>query len=402
MPDETMAELAARLRAQIRAEITAESTLTRQPRADAPGPIVGVHTAARTNVTPAARGRPALTLHGAAPADLTLPSFLEAGLTIAYRTVDAYTGEDGRQETEPGYLNAHVNFAHGSLVTIDVRDYYAVGDEERAVSYGSGAVVGDHNSAGVYWMNPRVLEALAQDAPSSHEGGVSVRRGSGEARAGRVDTVTVARERDRYMYDAETGLLLSLTRAATEDDSLIEMTYLEQRRLRLPWASEAVPDWMPRTHGMTFQGNNTVVRSTSLVLQTVTLSIEFDALAHEVFLAKVASRIESGPVYPAEESRWEMPCATAMLYPLWISPDALRRLSPGTLIDDDPVTRFRMTFQGVEGAYAVLAEEGPLERTAYYFDMNTGVFFGFRGQRPTPEGDGDVQTQNWLVAQRQR
>ena len=55
-----------------------------------------------------------------------------------------------------------------------------------------------------------------------------------------------------------------------------------------------------------------------------------------------------------------------------------------------------MTFGGVEGDYATLQEEGPLERTTYFFDVRTGLFAGFRGERPFGDGAGTLHTETWI------
>jgi hypothetical protein len=95
-----------------------------------------------------------------------------------------------------------------------------------------------------------------------------------------------------------------------------------------------------------------------------------------------------------------MVCAPAMLHPLWISPDALDELSPGQVIDEDPTTHFTMTFQGFEGTWAAIVEEGPFEQTTYLFDAASGLLAGYRGHRPSDDGEGTVQLQSLLVAQR--
>ena len=179
-----------------------------------------------------------------------------------------------------------------------------------------------------------------------------------------------------------------------------KLPYVGRRTLTIPWANQPAPDWVRNTRGMTFQGTNTVALPTSILLQAVTLSAELEALHPEVLLAKISSHIDSGFAYPPEQSTWEMAGASVMLHPLWISPAAIRQMSPGQQIDDDPITGFKMTFQGFEGFYAAVVEEGPLEQTTFLFDVNSGMLMGFRGRRPTADGDGEVQTQNWLIALR--
>jgi hypothetical protein len=71
-------------------------------------------------------------------------------------------------------------------------------------------------------------------------------------------------------------------------------------------------------------------------------------------------------------------------------------LKPNQPIDEDPITRFRMTFLGIEGGRAAVVEQGPLEYTTYFFDARRGILLGFRGQRPYTDGAGQLNTETWL------
>jgi hypothetical protein len=166
--------------------------------------------------------------------------------------------------------------------------------------------------------------------------------------------------------------------------------------MRIPWAQQPPPEWVGKTPALTFEGGNTTVLGTYVLRQPATLSMELERLHEHVLLARVTSRATSGPGFPADQSTWDMACTPASLYPLWISPAALRDMKPNQLVDDDPITRFRITFMGIENGRAVVVEQGPLERNTYYFDVNRGIFLGFRGQRPYADGAGQFHTETWL------
>jgi hypothetical protein len=69
-----------------------------------------------------------------------------------------------------------------------------------------------------------------------------------------------------------------------------------------------------------------------------------------VLLAKITSRVEQGPGVPRTADDWDMACAPAMVYPLWIAPASLRLMTPNQVVDEDPFTHFRITFAGIEHA----------------------------------------------------
>jgi hypothetical protein len=414
---ETTADsLAARLRREIRAELEAELTrplrdvvppprIETLPAETAPAPAVAVRSVSSAvtvkRTIPATDGRPEIPLpESASRADLSLPPALAAGLSFSYRTSDLPKTWADEDESATGYVNAHVNFASGTLVTIDVREYaIAAGEDAPAVTSGNTAAVGDEISAGIFWINPALLTLLLKDHEAARQAGITVSHVNFFAGTTEFEGVRFEHGSQWTTYELETGMLMSLLRGKNDPNVTKEVTYLRRRTLKIPWSGYQAPDWVAHARALTYQGSNIVTSPIALTMQTVTLSVELDSLHPEVLLARVSSRIETG-VYAPEQDTWDMPCATTMLYPLWIAPEAIGTMPPGQVIDADPVTGFTITYRGLENLYAVIVEEGPLEQTAYYFDINDGILFGFRGHRPTPDGEGEAQIQSWLIARR--
>ncbi|MEQ1730007.1 MAG: hypothetical protein ABL982_16700, partial [Vicinamibacterales bacterium] len=355
---------------------------------------------------PATDGRPELLLPDGPLPPLTLPAFLRAGLTVQYSA-----GESVRIEADlhKGYsgteiINAHVNFAAGSLVAVDVRRY-VIWDPSRqhAVSIGATASTGDEMSVGILWINPLLLGLLTGAQAPTQPDGVKVERVAFQTDEERFEAVRIFEQgRDsstRVTYDLATGLLLSQTtsHAVGLNRVHVQRTYLSRRYLALPWAQHAPPDWVGQTRRLTYQGANQIQLAGTNLNQSVGLSITLEELRPGLLLAAFTTVASYGAGYPDERATWEIACAAPMLYPLWIAPAALAAMQPHQSIDVDPVTTFRMTFMGIENGYGMIVEEGPLERTAYYFDARTGMFSGMRGQRPYGDGGGRMAIETWIA-----
>ncbi len=418
----TAASLAAKLREEIRADLSSRLDFRRGGAAVVPP--ANVRATAVPKVIPSADGRPALTLPEGKPLPpLTLPSCLKPGLTVTYSTGDSVRGGAGLMGNAAGlgYTNANVNFVSPTLVTFDVRRFYiAEPRQSLALSIGSAAVVGDEVSAGIYWIHPALLALVSADGAPKQADGVTVDRVPFESEGTHFNAVRISTgdkpdkgdpnpkpapnrgDVQRTVYDLETGLLLALTitSAAGATTSSVIATYLRRREQQIPWAQGAVPDWVGTTRALIFQGTNTILLAGTSLPQAVTLSIDLETLGPGVVLARAVSETNTGGAYPEARSTWDMVCAAAMLYPLWISPASLSALQPNQVLDDDPVTRFRMTFAGSDRGYAMISERGPLEHTTYYYDLTTGIVSGFRGQRPFGDGGGQMQTEAWLREQR--
>ena len=399
--EHTAASLAAKLRAEIRADLAASLRKSPPVTAPAAGPV---SVAATADIIAAADGRPALVLPKPTP-NLALPPALKAGVTVTYRAFDSgrTPGKEGGSISGSGLTNANVNFARNNLVSIDVRKYFTLDpNRPRAVSMGCSAVAGSEVSAGIYWIHPALLGVImGLGAPKQAEG-VKLERVPFEADGQRFNAVRIAEEtrvESRVtIYDSETGFLLSQNSKSNERnaESQSYQAYVSRRELRIPWADRPAPDWVGKTRELKYEGSNTLVMMGTSVRQSVTLEARLEVLEPGALLARFTSLVSSGPGYPLERNDWEMACAGAMLYPLWIDPSVLRELQPHQPIDEDPVTKFRMSFLGIEGDYASIRDEGPMEQTTFYFDVRNGMFSGFRGQRPYAEGAGTLHVETWL------
>jgi hypothetical protein len=416
--DDVIASQAARIREQIRTDL--ERRLRVLP-APADGASAKVRAAATMSI-PETADRPELSLGEQPLPQLTLPAALKPGLCMAYDAMDRVRGslrwdgygfriDRGSGDSGSGYTNAHVVVADGQLVCFDVRRYFISDPRDRSpVSINPVAVVGDALSAGRFWIHPAALARLSGERRPKQAEDVTVTRLPFETEGGaRFNAVRISQTQNKgnrldealrtTVYDLDTGLLLLSINKLRVDEGHELLSFRAQRQLQIPWANQPAPEWVGKTRGLLFEGANTIVFPLQQVRLGVTLSADLSPVAPGVVVAKFTVVLDAGGI-PGDTSYWDMVCAPAMIYPLWIAPAALTTLKPQQLIDDDPITGFRMTFAGIDGDYAAIAEEGKLERTTYYFNVRTGMFSGMRGQRPYASGGGQMHTETWFKSQR--
>ncbi len=400
--DQTTASLAAKLRAEIRADIEAGLRIPRpavppvQPQAVRPAAAFRL---------PAIDGRPELRLPaGTETHHLSLPPVIAPGLTVSYSAGDSLRVEDiEKSYAGTEIINVHFVFTSPTLIALDVRPY-TVADPRafHVVSSGCRAVTGDGMCSGIAWIHPTLLEGLSGNAAPEQADGVKVERVPFKVEHATFNAVRISEQgRDwssRLVYDLETGLLLfqSSSKPQGLNRLHVQRTYVSRRQTQLPWAQQPPPAWVATTRHLTFEGSNTIQLAGTSLRQSVVLTAGLEELNPGVLMATLSSITSLGPGYPDDRITWNMVCASSMLYPLWIAPQSLRAMTPQQAIDRDPVTGFRMTFAGIEGDRAALVEEGPLERTTYYFDVRDGLLSGFRGQRPYGDGGGQMYTESWF------
>ena len=59
-------------------------------------------------------------------------------------------------------------------------------------------------------------------------------------------------------------------------------------------------------------------------------------------------------------------------------PDALRTLQANQVLDEDPVTRYRLSVGGVQGTVVTTVEQGPKDVLEQSYDLNSGLLVGSR------------------------
>jgi hypothetical protein len=57
---------------------------------------------------------------------------------------------------------------------------------------------------------------------------------------------------------------------------------------------------------------------------------------------------------------------------LFLAPEALTKLRPGQILDQDPLTRYQIRCVGRDERTIALAEEGPLDGATLVFDLERG------------------------------
>ena len=96
-------------------------------------------------------------------------------------------------------------------------------------------------------------------------------------------------------------------------------------------------------------------------------------LAADCVAVNVFARYAQGHGLPAEEKRNSVAFGSTMLGGLWTPPEALRALKPNQVLDEDPVTRYRITFGGIQGNLALLVEQGPTDLLEMSYDLASGL-----------------------------
>ena len=302
-----------------------------------------------------------------------------------------------------GYTQINIVHAEPQLIVADIRMFLIVDLENGiCVSKDHALLVGNGDALGDFWMNPARLAAM----PDGAGNGESVTRG-GYALGGReYKSISIRHQgQDGYSsrtYDRETGLMLFGGTTDIDPTVLIgnrEKSGIEKfegnkqyshnhfvsvRETKIPWAGSRMPQALAMGRRLEYTGMVSHVNDPSTGLpplpgQASTLSYEVDKeLAADCVAVKLLARFDLGQGIPPNEVRGARTFGSAMLGGFWIPPDALRTLQSNQVLDEDPVTRYRLSVGGVQGNVVTSVEQGPKDVMEQSYDVNSGMMVGSR------------------------
>lgn len=291
-----------------------------------------------------------------------------------------------------GLFQVSILAADARVVAAETRTFVLTDPQNgRCTVAAVGALVGTSVALADYWIAPAQLAAK----PDLVQGGLTVRRAKIPLRDRTYEAlVTEVRSTTGYQrtsYDLATGLLLMASTSAVGAGALapnpdgtsspvagattITSTILaDARTMRLPWIGDPRPEAITRGTRLAFRGTyTTTVAGASEVTQGLSTSLTFGEPGREWAPANFSAALSSLVGGPPQESTSDRAIGSASNLPVWILPARLAQLEAGTVVDEDPVTRFRTTFVGVRDGVALLTEEGPFDRTEAAFEVHTGA-----------------------------
>lgn len=295
-----------------------------------------------------------------------------------------------------GVQHLDIVVSAGGLIVADARAYLdAAAGGGQFVASGADAVIGDASALGEYWQAPARLAALQP----GFDGATRIVRGT--RRFGGVDreVVSIATSRpDSYVshtYDLTSGVLLfggtvflqpgaritdpegRITDDLRGSAGFTHLAFLGFRRLEVPWLGAAPPAWAAPGATLLYEGT----RRAELAQPSGLPPLPGDAIRVTYTLQQrlgdavlAASLVEA-----ANPAGVPMPGTTSLRVfasngfdGLWIPPDGLARLTPGTLLDRDPYTRQEVVYAGLHGDLHVLVVQDTAEVGTFYYDRGTG------------------------------
>lgn len=372
-----------------------------QPRAESPGAPVGLEPGLRVTYYMGS---------ASIPGARTVLSQDDKGNWIDPATGRRYAEADNPGSAGAGYYQLNVVAADDRAIAVDARNYLLIDPQnDRTLLSTATAYLGTPEGLGDFWQPPAKLAAMAD----GDSGGTRIRRMVYPVNNRNYNAVTITTTSGanyiRNVYDLESGLLIAAssssigsatmtpnpngTSSVGAGATMITSTrILDVRKLEIPWAGQPLPAWAAAGKRLTYAGQYATLMQGAPVIPwklDVTLDI---TRAHPAWVGvKQNSRLDTGMGGPPQDSPSDRVSGTTMIDPIWINPQTLARLRPNTVIDEDRITKRRVTFVGAQGNVALLTDQGPFDGTQYAYDLRSGVLVGIQTQQQ--QGPATIQTQ---------
>jgi hypothetical protein len=187
------------------------------------------------------------------------------------------------------------------------------------------------------------------------------------------------------IYDHKTGLLLQRQVTSqgappkeylagepspTGDVFNLGVTLMSVRDINIPWANEAMPDWLLNTKALHYRTGYT---NTGMQGPPVWVYGKIDTIiqGHGNGWLKLSTTQSVGPNAPLQPtlSAW----APDLLGSLWVGPVALSKLQQGQVLDEDPITQMRVVVTDVNNQTITITESNGICSRAATYDKQSGL-----------------------------
>jgi len=347
--------------------------------------------------------------------DQTLRGTEEAGKDENGRSVDQFGNPVAPMPLENqagvGFSTVDIVQSSPSLVVADLTRYLRTGENLSQVRHaGFDSLQGDATRLLDYWVSPAILAKT----PSGTRGDVTVSRVRLSVPGHSLNTLSInTTNADGYIhisYDLGSGLLLASSsnrranpgaRGVAPERDARKTTFINLvgvRRLGFSWAGAAPPADLTPGRQISYQGGRQLSIPDGLPLPAIPLNsvITISKRAGLCVFAQVLMS-EATPTGTPQQSTTSRAYASGSMDALWVPPPVIAALHAGQVVDEDPVTGFRVTFLGVKEGVAAFQEQNSVERTLRLYSAKSGLLVAIRGDSTT--GVGTTTTSLQLAGQ---
>ena len=188
------------------------------------------------------------------------------------------------------------------------------------------------------------------------------------------------------MFDEPSGVLLftnnSVFDPVGQRTLLSYSSYRGTRTVRIPWAADAVPNWLAGVQSLSYSGtHSTHLPGVPVIPLPMSSQVQIGNRGVNWLQYTLAVQVGGVSGLPPSTSQVEAVSGYAQIGGLFVSPAGLAKLRAGQVLDQDPFTRVTtsVTHVGASprgGQVVTVSEAGQMQRHDYSYDGQTGMLIG--------------------------
>jgi hypothetical protein len=246
------------------------------------------------------------------------------------------------------------------------------------------------DQAGDLWMSPDKLAALHTDANT----GLLVTSVPWKTDGGMINAIRVQSVSGGgyalHIFDPKTGLCLHVATAqrgtapknvgpgdfGQGDVSLNETDFVGKRDLVVPWANQAMPDWVGGIKALHYGGS--IISRGPLPMPPNQVTMDLTANSHGLNWAQMdcVSQVVMQGAPQSAATKSEVFFGRAQFAGLWANAASLANLQQGQVLDDDPITKMKTTVTQINGNAVTIAQQNAGGEIDNQYDKTTGLLIG--------------------------
>lgn len=320
---------------------------------------------------------------------------MRPGLRLTFATSGFEPGQN-RGQGSNGIVQVDIVSTTNGICTANITSFGIDANTKSPVWASTSGFVGQGMNVSEYLVDPAALAEYEKN----HEPGMEVRRLKMDFNGQQVTVLRIApmkRDNDLIQktktYDMATGVLMMIN-DANPLGGIGTQQLVSVRYVNVPWAKSEMPCPLAQIRRLDFAGQTGMQMQGGGTTNRVTTTMQFEP--KEGFtMCQAVSAVEYNPGQPYAYPPTTAVYSTAAPSAIWVDPNELRKVQPGTVGDQDPHTGVSVRFDGEQNGALVVSNIGPQSQTQSGYDPQSGLMVWQTSSQQN--GNAIVQTMVQLV-----
>lgn len=329
------------------------------------------------------------------PASAQDQPFVRPGLRLTFAT-SGFEPMQNRGQGSNGIVQVDIVSTTNGICTANITSFGIDANTKSPVWASTSGFVGQGMSVSEYLVDPLALAEYEKN----HGPEAEVNRLQMEFNGKPVTALRIAPPKQRNdliqkakTYDMATGVLL-LINEANPLGGIGTQQLVSARYINVPWGNTQAHSPLAQVRRLDYAGQSGMQMQGGGTTNRVTTTMQFEPKEGYTMCQSV-SAVEYNQGQPYAYPPTTAVYSTTSPSAIWVDPNEMRKVQPGTIGDQDPHTGITVRFEGEQNGVLVVSNIGPQSQTQTGYDAQSGLMVWQATSQQN--GNAIVQTSVQLV-----